>query len=118
MDMNTDLAVCCSNRCEKRFTCKRQYISGCCEDYYSFGSGGLNSDGKITETYWCGPLGNYNMYIPIDKSIIINEFNKVIKMSEEIGYPIKLYPESENTLSIYYNEEHENMLLVNKYLCR
>jgi len=109
-----DIAACCSTICEKRLTCNRQYVSGYCEDYYSFGSGGIGDEGH----YWCGPQGNYNMYIPIDKSMIINEFNKVIKMAEDIGYPIKLYPESENSLSIYYNDEHKNRLLVNKYLCR
>ena len=115
--MSCELAACCSVRCEKALTCKRRYIEGFCEDYYSFGSGGISSDGDLVENYWCGPQGDYKMYIPIDKSIIINEFNKVIKMSEDIGYPIKLYPESEISLRIYYNEDR-NMLLVDKYLCR
>ena len=112
-----ELAACCSTRCEKGLTCKRRYVSGYCEDYYSFGFGSIGSDGVLIEKYCCGPHGNYNMYMPIDKSMIIDQFNTVIKMSEEIGYPIKLYPESENPLKIYYNTDRD-MLLVDKYLCR
>ena len=114
--MSDNLAACCSIRCEKGITCKRRYVSGFCEDYYSFGSCSISAK-EIIEHHWCGPLGNYAMYIPIDTSMIINEFNKVIKMAEEIGYPIKLYPESENSLKIYHNTERD-MLLVDKYLCR
>ena len=114
--MSCELAACCSVRCEKGLTCKRRYIEGFCEDYYNFGSCTI-SDTGIKESYLCGPNGNYEMYIPIDRDKIIEEFNKVIKMSEDIGYPIKLYPESEISLRIYYNEDR-NMLLVDKYLCR
>jgi hypothetical protein len=112
-----ELAACCSTICEKGLTCKRRYVSGYCKDYYSFGSCSFSDNNAPIENHWCGPHGNYNMYIPIDKSMIIDQFNIVIKMSEEIGCPIKLYPESENPLKIYYNTDRD-MLLVDKYLCR
>lgn len=60
-----NISACCSFRCEKYSTCKRAFISGYTEDYYSFGSGSI-SDAGIKEEYWCGPKGNYKMYIPIN----------------------------------------------------
>ena len=49
---------------------------------------------------------------------IIEAFNDVIKMAEDMGYPIKLYPESESSLCIYYNDDYPNKILVDKYLSK
>ena len=46
---------------------------------------------------------------------IIEAFNDIIKMAEDMGYPIKLYPESETSLYVYYHDDHPNMILVDKY---
>lgn len=51
-------------------------------------------------------------------STIIEAFNDVIKMANDMGYPIKLYPESEDSLNIYYNDDYPNMILVDKYLSK
>lgn len=68
--IKTNRTLCCSDKCEKRFKCARADINNvgvyCVENFYSFGSGTFDSNGCQIE-YWCGELGNYKMFEPIEK---------------------------------------------------
>lgn len=63
--------LCCSNICEKRTECKKHSMNNegihYVEDFYYFGSGSIGVDG-IKESWWCGKLGDYKMFEPIEKS--------------------------------------------------
>lgn len=60
--------LCCSNVCEKRTECKKHSMNNegmhYVEDFYYFGSGSIGVDG-IKENWWCGELGDYEMFRPI-----------------------------------------------------
>lgn len=59
---------CCSTRCEKAAECglhvSNSFGTHQVEDFYYFGSGSISSEG-CTENYWCGSLGDYKMFRPI-----------------------------------------------------
>lgn len=63
--------LCCSNVCEKRTECKKHSMNNegmhYVEDFYYFGSGSIGVDG-IKESWWCGKLGDYAMFEPIENS--------------------------------------------------
>lgn len=62
--------LCCSGVCEKRTECKKHSMNNegihYVEDFYYFGSGSIGVDG-IKESWWCGKLGDYAMFEPIEK---------------------------------------------------
>ena len=62
--------LCCSNVCKKQTECARHSMNNegmhYVEDFYSFGSGTLTNDGCKIEC-WCGELGNYKMFKPIEE---------------------------------------------------
>lgn len=67
MNMGT---LCCSDKCERRFECARAGInnegSHCVEDFSSFGSG-IYADTGCEIEYWCGKLGDYKIFEPVEK---------------------------------------------------
>ena len=64
---------CTSENCEKRLNCKRYYINlpnderNTLEYLDSFASGSCTTN-ESTIDYWCGPLGNYKMYIEVEEN--------------------------------------------------
>ena len=64
------MTTCCSLKCEKRFDCAKHCFNKVgtypSEDYYSFGHGSISNE-DCTVEYWCGELGNYKMFEPIEK---------------------------------------------------
>ncbi len=65
------MTTCCSDKCERRFECAKHCFNKVgaypSQDYSTFGSGTVTSD-IHTVNYWCGSLGNYKMYEPIEKN--------------------------------------------------
>lgn len=68
------MTLCCSDKCEKRFECARADINNegthLVENYYSFGTGTYADNGCEVE-HWCGELGNYKMFEPVEKKMDI-----------------------------------------------
>lgn len=64
------MTTCCSTRCEKRYECNKHCFNNVgsytSEDFYTFGTGSISSEG-CKEEHWCGELGNYKMFEPIKK---------------------------------------------------
>ena len=64
------MTTCCSEKCDKRFDCAKHCFNKVgiypSEDYSTFGSGTITPDIQ-TVNYWCGSLGNYKMFEPIEK---------------------------------------------------
>ena len=64
---------CISENCEKHLTCKRyvlnlpRYEAHTLEGLPSFGSGSCSNEGYDID-YWCGPLGNYKMYVEVEEN--------------------------------------------------
>lgn len=67
--------LCCSNTCEKKFECNRNHINHVgmhfVEDYSRFGTGTYTDEGCVIEHY-CGELGNYKMFEPIENGMILD----------------------------------------------
>jgi hypothetical protein len=59
---------CCSTNCKKSSECGLHYFNSFgthqIEDFSSFGSGSISSEGCWAD-YWCGSLGDYKMFQPI-----------------------------------------------------
>ena len=70
INITDDRTLCCSNTCEKRFKCGRCDINNIgthlVEDWSRFGSTTYADNGCEIE-HWCGKLGNYKMFEPINK---------------------------------------------------
>lgn len=64
------MTTCCSTQCKKRYDCTRHCFNSVStypsEDYYTFGYGSISSDDCKVE-HWCGELGEYKMFVPIQK---------------------------------------------------
>ena len=60
--------VCCSYECGRRLECDKHainnYGTNACHDFYGYGSGAITEDGCEVK-YWCGELGNYQLFEPI-----------------------------------------------------
>lgn len=81
--------ACLGTGCNKAFKCTK-YVGNkpkgiyCVEEYASFGSGKIYSDGHIEENYRCGERGNYAMFEDKDKEKqLVNEIKQDFKMHEE-----------------------------------
>ena len=64
--------LCCSEKCKKKYECGLYYHNhfgepDIVEDIASCGSGSISTEG-ITENWWCGELGDYKMFRPIQFS--------------------------------------------------
>ena len=63
--------TCCSDKCERRFECAKHDTNNegisVCENFYSFGTGTMTEDGCEID-HWCGELGNWRMFEPIEKT--------------------------------------------------
>lgn len=60
---------CCSMQCERRNTCALSDINQTgailvVEDYYNYGIGSITSTTSEI-LWWCGPHGNWGMYVPV-----------------------------------------------------
>ena len=86
--------VCCSDVCELRQKCAKHAINNeginYCEDFYSFGSGTISSDG-CTVDYWCGELGKHKMFEPVNR---VSE--ETLKELEEVLAKIGIAAKDEN----------------------
>ena len=62
---------CCSSHCKKYFDCQLADINNeginFVENYHEYGSGTFTDEGCVTEHY-CGGLGNYKMFEPIESN--------------------------------------------------
>ena len=71
--------LCCSLTCEKRFECAKADINNegthCVEDYSHFGTGTFTDNGCEIE-HWCGKLGDYKMFEPIENKLQEVEYDK------------------------------------------
>ena len=69
-NITNDRTLCCSDTCAKRFECDRSDINHIgtylVEDYSRFGTGTYTDDGCEIE-HWCGELGDYAMFKPIEE---------------------------------------------------
>lgn len=76
------MTLCCSTTCKKRFECAKSDINNigtyCVEDFSSFGSGTFTDNGCEIEHY-CGNLGHYKLFEPIEN-----------KRGEHMGNFVKL----------------------------
>ena len=70
INVTNSRTLCCSITCEKRFECNISHINHIgtyyVEDYSSFGTGTYTDNGCEIE-HWCGKLGDYKMFKPIEK---------------------------------------------------
>lgn len=77
------MTTCCSLKCKKRYDCAKHCFNKVgtypSEDYSTFGSGTITPD-ICTVNYWCGELGNYKMFEPIEK---------VEEKEEKIPFPFQ-----------------------------
>lgn len=78
--------LCCSRTCEKRIECGRNEVNNAVgtyyvEDYSSFGAGKISNSGCEID-YWCGKLGDYKMFEPVNKDI--SKTNQIEKLFEEL----------------------------------
>lgn len=73
--------VCCS-KCERQYECANHAINNegmnYAEDFYNFGSGSLSSGG-LKENFLCSELGNWGMFVPVEK----------INMEAKIPFPFQ-----------------------------
>lgn len=103
MTTTNDRTLCCSDTCEKRFECDRSHINHIgtyyVEDYSSFGTGTYTDNGCEIE-HWCGKLGDYKMFEPIEPTIttITQEFDlgsdkELQEHIDEFGYTGLITPE-------------------------
>ena len=87
--------ACCSSKCERRHLCAHntmnpREISGweTVEDYYWYGSGSISSQG-CEEHWWCGPHGDWGMFVPINVELLKKQrdaLNETIKELESGKY--------------------------------
>jgi len=66
---------CTGELCERKMDCARYYINArpdgqahTIESLYSFGSGSISSEGKVEVNLLCSPLGDWGMFIPIERT--------------------------------------------------
>lgn len=63
-------ACCCSSHCKKYFNCQLADINNegmnIVENYHEWGSGTYTDEGCVIEHY-CGELGDYKMFEPIEE---------------------------------------------------
>lgn len=63
---------CCSEQCERKLDCALygSNISGrailCMENFYDYGIGSVTT-GKSDALWFCGPHGEWGMFIPMDR---------------------------------------------------
>ena len=73
---------CCSSHCKKYFDCQLADINNegtnIVENYHEWGSGTFTDEGCVIE-HWCGELGGYKMFEPIEKT----------KAEEKIPFPFQ-----------------------------
>lgn len=66
---------CCSSHCKKYFDCRLADINNngmhLVENYHGWGSGTYTDEGCVIEHY-CGELGNYKMFEPIENGMILD----------------------------------------------
>ena len=76
------MKTCCSSHCKKYFDCQLADINNegmnVVEDYHEWGSGTYTDKGCVIEHY-CGELGNYKMFEPIEE----------IELEEKIPFPFQ-----------------------------
>ena len=95
--------VCCSDKCEKQVYCINHAINNegvnVCEDFYSFGSGTMTENGCEID-HWCGELGNWEMFEPIEPTTItvvqelyLGSDEEIQKHIDESGYTGLITPE-------------------------
>ena len=95
--------LCCSDTCEKRFECDRSDINHIgtyyVEDYSSFGTGTYTDNGCEVE-HWCGRLGDYKMFEPIEPTVItitqeldLGSDEELQEYIDELGYTGLITPE-------------------------
>lgn len=82
--------ACCSNQCERRHKCANHMNNPrgtngieSVENYYWFGSGSISSEG-CTETWWCGPYGNWGMFTPVDVNLLKEQRDALDKTIKEL----------------------------------
>lgn len=67
--------LCCSTTCEKRTKCARHSMNNTglyyVENFESYGSGYMTTNGYEID-HWCGKLGDYKMFEPIEEITIIH----------------------------------------------
>lgn len=76
------MTTCCSLQCEKKHDCAKHCFNNVgtypSEDYFTFGHGSISSEGCVVE-HWCGELGDYKMFEPIEK----------VEVEEKIRFPFQ-----------------------------
>ena len=136
-----DKFSCCSKHCEKYDYCTRaharhndtpilSYYDLTIPNPYSF---------RLPDMYVCGPNTNYELFIKADNHLteesiinaklpytrtddnankiitaIIESFNSLVSMAKLMGYDIKLTPNSEEPLCLYYHDDYPGIILVDK----
>lgn len=94
---------CCSSHCKRYFDCQLADINNegmnIVENYHEWGSGTYTDEGCVIEHY-CGELGNYKMFEPIEPTVITitQEFDlgsdeELQKCIDECGYTDLITPE-------------------------
>lgn len=77
--------ACCSDDCKKKFECALHFlnIDGDCyvEDYSHFGAG-TYTDNECRIEHWCGKLGDYKMFEPIEKILFPFQYLEAYLLGE------------------------------------
>lgn len=94
---------CCSSHCKKYFDCQLADINNedmnIVEDYHEWGSGTFTDEGCVIEHY-CGELGDYKMFVPVEKITItvtqeldLGSDEEIQRHIDESGYTSLITPE-------------------------
>ena len=64
--------LCCSSECERYLECELADINHVglhtVEPFLLYGSGTFSDHGECVIEHWCGELGNWKMFEPVDRS--------------------------------------------------
>jgi hypothetical protein len=87
------MVCCCSTVCERKHLCANHIDSPIdestdkitlVEDYWSFGSCSISSEGITNEDYWCGPMGDYKMFTPIKVELLEKQIATIKETIKEL----------------------------------
>ena len=82
--------ACCSNNCERKHLCAHHidnprdtYGIETVIDYYYYSSGSISLK-ECPDTWWCGPQGDWGMFVPIKPELIKNQIDKLKNTLKEL----------------------------------
>lgn len=74
------MSCCCSSHCDRFTICVLAYESGTVVNWHDYGYGGIGSPGH----WYCGTLGNYGMFEPVNPEILLHKIKFYQDALEEL----------------------------------